>query len=98
MGDRFRCETNARGRLRRLRAGARFRARRIETRRIPLEPADPRTIATAQIRGTPRSALLEERGVSLDLVIDRLIEARTKAGGNPYRGHAQAVIVQAQAI
>jgi len=98
MKYRFPYEMNDPGLLRRLLAGARFRETRIETKRIPLEPADPRTIATAQIRGTPRSALLEERGVSLDLVIDRLIEALTKAGGNPYRGHAQAVVVQAQAI
>jgi len=98
MKYRFPYEMNDPGLLRRLLAGARLRETRIETKRIPLEPADPRSIATAQIRGTPRSALLEERGVSLDLVIDRLTEALTKAGGNPYRGHAQAVVVQAQAI
>lgn len=84
--------------LRRLLAGARFRETRIETKRIPIDGADPRSIATGQIRGTPRSGLIEKRGVSLDLVIDRVTEALTKAGGNPYRGHAQAVIVQAQAI
>jgi len=98
MKYRFPYEMNDPGLLRRLLASARFRETRIETKRIPLEPADPRSIATGQIRGTPRSALLEERGVSLDLVIDQLTEALAKAGGNPYRGHAQAVIVQAQAI
>ena len=86
------------GLLRRLLAGARFRETRIETKRIPIEGADPRSIATGQIRGTPRSALLEKRGVPLDLVIDKVTEALTKAGGNPYRGQGQAVIVQAQAI
>ena len=83
--------------LRSLLAGARFRETRIETKRIPIEGADPRSIATGQIRGTPRSALIEKRGVSLDLVIDKVTSALTKAGGDPYRGHAQAVIVQAQA-
>jgi hypothetical protein len=86
------------GLLRRLLAGARFRETSIETKRIPIERADPRSIATGQIRGTPRSALLEKRGVSLDLVIDKVTEALTKAGGNPYSGQGQAVIVQAQAI
>ena len=98
MKFRFPYEMNDPALLRRLLAGARFRETRIETKRIPIEPVDPRSIATAQIRGTPRSALLEERGVSLDLAIDRVTEALTKAGGNPYKGHAQAVIVQAQAI
>jgi len=83
--------------LRRLLAGARFRETRIETKRTPIERADPRSIAIGQIRGTPRSALIEKRGVSLDLVIDKVTEALTKAGGNPYGGYAQAVIVQAQA-
>ena len=86
------------GLLRRLLAGARFRETRIEAKRIPIERVDPRGIATAQIRGTPRSALLEKRGVSLDLVIDKVTEALTKAGGNPYSSQAQAIIVQAQAI
>ena len=98
MKFRFPYEMNDPGLLRRLLAGARFRETRIETKRFPIEPVDPRGIATAQIRGTPRSGLLEERGVSLDLAIDQVTEALTKAGGNPYRGHAQAVIVQAQAV
>jgi SAM-dependent methyltransferase len=86
------------GLLRELLASARFRETRIETKRIPIDRADPRSIATGQIRGTPRAGLIEKRGVSLDLAIDRVTEALIKAGGNPYRGHAQAVIVQAQAI
>lgn len=85
------------GLLRRLLASARFRETRIETKQISVERADPRSIATGQIRGTPRSGLIEKRGVSLDLVIDKVTEALTKAGGNPYWGQAQAVIVQAQA-
>ncbi|HYD56578.1 MAG TPA: methyltransferase domain-containing protein [Burkholderiales bacterium] len=85
------------GLLRRLLEGAGFRDARIETKRIPIEGADPRTIATGQIRGTPRSALIEKRNVPLDLVIDEVTAALTRAGGNPYRGYAQAVIVQAVA-
>lgn len=86
------------GLLRRLLESARFRAVHIETKRIPIERADPRAIATGQIRGTPRSALLEKRGVPLELVIDRVADALTRTGGDPYRGYAQAVIVQAVAV
>lgn len=86
------------GLLRRLLAGARFRATRIETKRIPVKGADPRGIATAQIRGTPRSALIENRGVSLDLAIEKVTDALRRTGGDPYSGQAQAVIVQAVAI
>lgn len=83
--------------LRKLLAGASFRETRIESKRIPIEGADPRAIATGQIRGTPRSALIEKKGVPLDLVIDKVTSALAKAGGDPYRGHAQAVIVEALA-
>jgi SAM-dependent methyltransferase len=84
--------------LRQLLAGARFRETRIETKRVPIERVDPRSLATGQIRGTPRSVLIEKRGVSIDLAIDKVTEALTKAGGNPYTGYGQAIIVQAQAI
>jgi SAM-dependent methyltransferase len=85
------------GLLRRLLAGARFRETCIETKRIPIEGADPRSIAIGQIRGTPRAALIEKRGVSLDLVVQKVTDALTRTGGDPYRGHAQAVIVEAVA-
>ena len=71
---------------------------RIETKRMPIAGADPRRIATGQIRGTPRATLIEQRGVSLETVIDKVADALTIAGGNPYDGQAQAVIVLAVAI
>jgi SAM-dependent methyltransferase len=83
--------------LLRLLAGARFGEPRIETKRIAIDGADPRNLATGQIRGTPRSALIEKRGVPLELVIDKVTAALVYSGGNPYRGYAQAVIVEAQA-
>lgn len=98
MKFRMPYDMNDPGLLRRLLAGARFRETRIETKRFPIAGADPRSIATGQIRGTPRSALIEKRGVSLDLVIEKVTDALVRTGGDPYRGHAQAVIVQALAI
>lgn len=82
--------------LRSLLAGAGFRETCIETRRIPIE-GDPRDMATGQIRGTPRAALIQQRGVPLELVIDRVAQALASSGGNPYHGHAQAVVVAAVA-
>ncbi len=86
------------GLLRRLLAGARFRETHIETRRIAIVGADPYAMATGQLRGTPRSALIERRGMPLQPVIDKVAAALTRAGGNPYNGYAQAVIVEAVAI
>ena len=85
------------GLLRRLLDGARFGDASIEVKRIAVK-ADPRSIAIGQIRGTPRALLIEQRGISLDLVIDKVTEALIKVGGNPYQGDAQAVIVEARAV
>lgn len=55
------------------------------------------TIATGQIRGTPRSLLIEKRGGVLDEVIDKVPAALAEIGGaDPYRGWAQAVVVEAR--
>jgi len=91
-------DMNDPGLLRHLLAGARFQETLIETKRFLIAGVDPRQIAIGQIRGTPRSALIEKRGVSLDLVIEKVTDALTRTGGNPYSGHAQAIIVQALAI
>jgi ubiquinone/menaquinone biosynthesis C-methylase UbiE len=84
--------------LRQLLAGAGFRETLIETKRIAIEGADPKAIATGQIRGTPRSALIEKQGVPLDIVIGKVADALAAAGGNPYSGYGQAIVVQARAI
>jgi SAM-dependent methyltransferase len=86
------------GVLRQLLAGAGLRATSIETKRIAIAGRDPRSIATGLIRGTPRATLIEQRGVSLEGVIDKVTDALTIGGGDPYSGQAQAVIVQALAI
>lgn len=83
--------------LRSLLAGAGFADVRIEKRRHEIVDADPARIATGQIRGTPRAALIESRGVPLAQVIDRVTELLAQRGGNPYRGHAQALVVEARA-
>ncbi len=85
--------------LRRLLGGSGFREKTIETKRLPLGPVSARDIAVGQIRGTPRSSLIEQRGVSLEEVIDKVAGALARAGGaDPYRGHAQAIVVEARAV
>jgi ubiquinone/menaquinone biosynthesis C-methylase UbiE len=98
VGYRYPYEMSDRELLRRLLAGAGFAQARFAVKRIRVAGADPRSIATGQIRGTPRAATIEKRGVSPDTVIDQIAEALTIAGGNPYRGPAKAVVVSAVAV
>ena len=84
------------GMLRSLVEGAGFELTRLDTRQLPIE-GSARAIATGQVRGTPRSALLEKKGASLDDVIDRLAAAHAKRGGDPFRSWAQAIVVEARA-
>jgi SAM-dependent methyltransferase len=83
--------------LQRLLAEAHFAEVQIEKKRLQLDRVSARTIATGQIRGTPRSLLIEKRGVSLDEAVEKVAAALAKIGGaDPYRGPAQAVIASAR--
>ena len=83
--------------LRELLAGAGFRDVKIEKKRLPLDRVSARTMATGAIRGTPRSLLIEKRGISLDEVVEQVTTALARTGGaEPYRGSAQALIVEAR--
>ena len=77
---------------------ARFQTACVETKRLPIVGANPRTIAEGQVRGTPRATLIEQRGVPLDEAIRAVTAALTRMGGDPYNGQAQAVIVEAVAV
>ena len=83
--------------LRGMLATAGFGDVRIERQRLAITGADPRQLAAGQILGTPRSALLAQRGVDPQEVIARVAEALTRSGGDPYQGHAQALLVSARA-
>lgn len=97
MRFRLPYELHDEGVLRELLASAHFSEPAIETVRIPITGVDPHVLAEGQVRGTPRSALLLERGVALEGVIDATAALLAQAGGNPYSGHAQARLVQALA-
>lgn len=83
--------------LRTLVEAAGFREVAVEVQRKPIAGVDPAALASGQIRGTPRGALLVERGVSLERTVDDLTAALVRQGGSPYQGQAQALLVQARA-
>lgn len=86
------------GPLRQLLHETGFREERIEKKRIEVDGVSARRIAIGQIRGTPRSLLLEKRGVSLDDVVEKVAAALARVGGvDPWRGTANAVVVEARA-
>ena len=83
--------------LEELLAQAQFRDTKIEKKRVQLDRVSARTIATGAVRGTPRSLLIEKRGVPLDEVVEKVTTALTRIGGaDPYRNPAQAVVVEAR--
>jgi SAM-dependent methyltransferase len=85
--------------LRQLLVEAHFGEVQIEKRLLQLDRVSARTIAIGQIRGTPRSLLIENRGVPLDEMVEKVAAALAKIGGaEPYRGPAQALVVEARRI
>jgi SAM-dependent methyltransferase len=84
--------------LRRLLDDAGFDVAGIETVRLPIGGVSARTIATGQVRGTPRGLLIEKKGVPLETAIDKVAAALERIGGaDPYRSHGQAKVVEARA-
>lgn len=82
--------------LERLLTDAGFRKVRFDKKRVEVKGVSARTIAIGHIRGSPRSLLLEKRGVSVDEVIELTTAAIAAVGGtDPYRGSVQAVVVEA---
>jgi SAM-dependent methyltransferase len=85
------------GLLQRLLHETGFREGRIEKKQIQVDGVSARKIALGQIRGTPRSLLIEKRGASLDDVVEKVAAALARVGGaDPWRGAANAVVVEAR--
>jgi ubiquinone/menaquinone biosynthesis C-methylase UbiE len=75
-----------------------FSGVRIERAEIEIVSPTARSLAIGTIRGTPRALMLEERGVSLDAVIDAVTATLVAVGGdNPYRSPGRALVVMARA-
>lgn len=83
--------------LRKLLAGAGLREVRIEPVKMQVG-GTARSIAEGQVRGTPRSLLIEQRGRTLEEAIEVVTEELTRIGGSdPYRADCQAIVVEATA-
>lgn len=97
MRYRLPYELHDQAQLRSLLGDAGFSDSRSERRLHRFDGLDPRVLATGQIRGTPRSVLIEKRGIPLDEVIDKLAARHAQTGGDPYRGQSAGFIVEARA-
>jgi SAM-dependent methyltransferase len=90
---------NDRAAIRSLLDDAGFAVERIDTVRIACTCPSAREFATGQVRGTPRSLILTERGLAVDRVIEQVAAALARFGGaEPFRYTAQALVVEARAI
>lgn len=70
---------------------------RIERKRIEVDRISARQIALGQLHGSPRSLLLEKRGVPLDDVVEKVAAALAKVGAaDPWRGPASSLVVEAR--
>jgi SAM-dependent methyltransferase len=68
----------------------------MEALRLQCGAPSAREFATGQLRGTPRGALIEQRGASLDATIERLAQKLARIGGSePFVYSAQALVVEA---
>jgi ubiquinone/menaquinone biosynthesis C-methylase UbiE len=84
--------------FRTLLADAGFEMAAADLKHVAFELASARELATGLARGTPRSLMYLDRGMALEDVVDKLEARLAKVGGAaPYRGDAQALVVEARA-
>jgi SAM-dependent methyltransferase len=92
-------EFNDRVLLDALLAEARFRPLRMEAVRLEIRAPSARDYATGQLKGTPRGALLEKRGLPVEEIIQKCAAALARVGGEaPFRCTAQALVIEARAV
>jgi ubiquinone/menaquinone biosynthesis C-methylase UbiE len=90
---------NDRSRIAALLAQAGFAEPRMEVVRLACGAPSARAFATGQLRGTPRGTLIEQRGASLDEVIERLAQRLARIGGSePFAYTAQALMIEARVL
>jgi hypothetical protein len=71
----------------------------MEAVRLECSAPSARDFATGQLRGTPRAGLIEQRGASLEPVIDEVAQGLARLGGEkPFRYTPQALVVEARAV
>ena len=82
--------------LRKWLADSGFRDVAIEPYDFLVEGIGARDLALGHVRGTPRSALVTQKGFDLDVVVERVAQELAACGGDPYRAPARVFIVQAR--
>lgn len=91
-------EFNDRALLRSLLAEGRLREVRMEPVRLEVRCPSAREYASGQLKGTPRGALLTQRGLAIEELIDTVAAALARVGGDaPFRCTAQALVIEALA-
>ena len=79
--------------------GARFGQVKMDVVRLPIRAPSARDYATGQLRGTPRGALFEKRGVAIEDVLDKVTAALVPIGGDkPFQCIGQALVIEARAV
>jgi SAM-dependent methyltransferase len=78
---------------------ARFADVRVERVKFEVNCPSARMLATGMVRGTPRGALVEQKGRKIDEVIERLADGLAQAGGaEPFHSEGNVLVVQAKAV
>ena len=78
---------------------ARFTGVQIDPVKITIKAPSARAYATGQIRGTPRGALITQKGASIDDVISAVAEGLAAVGGaEPFAVEAHLLAIQSKAI
>lgn len=91
-------EFNDRALLRSLLAEGRLREVRMEPVRLEVRCPSAREYASGQLKGTPRGALLTQRGLAIEELIDTVAAALARVGGDaPFCCTAQALVIEALA-
>ena len=82
--------------LRKWLLAAGFEDIRIEPYDFHVEGIAAHDLATGHVRGTPRAALITDKGFRLDDVIQRVAAELTRSGGDPYRAPARVFMIEAR--
>lgn len=78
---------------------ARFSAVQIDPLKITIKAPSARAYATGQIRGTPRGALIGQKGANVDEVIGHVAEGLAAVGGaEPFSVEGHLLVIQAKAV
>lgn len=78
---------------------ARFSAVQIDPLKITIKAPSARAYAAGQIRGTPRGALIAQKGADVEEVIGQVAEGLAAVGGaEPFSVEAHLLVIQAKAV